>query len=48
MSKSFKKLLLEIQDLPMPEQRKVMDKKLDLWMGNNPQTDDILVIGVRM
>ena len=48
MSKAFKNLLLEIQDLPMLEQRKVMDKTLNDWMGNNSQTDDILVIGVRM
>jgi serine phosphatase RsbU (regulator of sigma subunit) len=47
-SKAFKNLLLEIQDLPMPEQRKIMDKTLSSWMGNNTQTDDILVIGVRM
>lgn len=48
MSKAFKNLLLEIQDLPMPEQRKIMDQSLSKWMGNNAQTDDILVIGVRM
>jgi len=47
-SKAFKNLLLEIQDLPMPDQRKIMDKTLSSWMGNNSQTDDILVIGVRM
>ena len=48
MSKAFKNLLLEIQDLPMPEQRKIMDQTLSSWMGNNSQTDDILVIGIRM
>ena len=48
MSKSFKKLLLEIQDLPMPEQRRILDNSLSKWMGSNAQTDDILVIGVRM
>jgi serine phosphatase RsbU (regulator of sigma subunit)/Tfp pilus assembly protein PilF len=47
-SKAFKNLLLEIQDLPMPDQRKIMDKALSSWMGTNPQTDDVLVIGVRM
>jgi serine phosphatase RsbU (regulator of sigma subunit) len=47
-SKAFKNLLLEIQDLPMPDQRKMMDKTLSSWMGTNPQTDDVLVIGVRI
>jgi serine phosphatase RsbU (regulator of sigma subunit) len=48
MSKAFKSLLLEIQELPMHDQKEVMDKALSNWMGTNPQTDDILVIGVRM
>jgi len=48
MSKGFKNLLLEIQDLPMPEQKEIMNKTLCNWMGSNSQTDDILVIGVRI
>ena len=48
MSKAFKNLLLEIQDLPMADQKEVMDKNLSNWMGKNSQTDDILVIGVRI
>jgi hypothetical protein len=46
MSKGFKSLLLEIQDLPMPEQKEKLDRTLSEWMGNNAQTDDILVVGV--
>ena len=48
MSKRFKTLLLDIQDLPMPDQKEQMNKTLCSWMGSNAQTDDILVIGVRM
>jgi len=48
MGKRFKNLLLDIQDLPMPDQKELMNKTLCNWMGNNSQTDDILVIGVRI
>jgi serine phosphatase RsbU (regulator of sigma subunit) len=48
MSKAFKSLLLEIQDLPMPEQKEKLDRTLTDWMGKNHQTDDVLVIGVRV
>ena len=48
MSKNFKVLLLEIHDQPMYEQKEILDKALTEWMGNNAQTDDILVVGVRV
>jgi len=48
MSKGFKSLLLEIQDQSMPDQKGILDKKLGDWMGSNSQTDDIMVIGVRV
>jgi serine phosphatase RsbU (regulator of sigma subunit) len=48
MSKKFKSLLLEIQDLPMPAQKEKLDNTLTDWMGKNMQTDDVLVIGVRV
>ncbi len=48
MSKPFKKMLLEIQDQPMPDQKEILDKTLSAWMGNNTQTDDVLIIGMRM
>ncbi len=48
MSKNFKKLLLDIQHLPMKEQRVKLDLTLVEWMGNISQIDDILVIGVRL
>ena len=48
MSRSFKKLLLEIQDQGMHDQKDILDKKLSDWKGSNSQLDDILVIGVRV
>lgn len=48
MSRNFKKLLLDVQHLPMKEQRIKLDLTLVEWMGNISQIDDILVIGVRL
>ncbi len=48
MTANFKKLLLEIQDQSMAEQKEILEQKLSDWMGNEPQVDDILVIGVRI
>jgi serine phosphatase RsbU (regulator of sigma subunit)/Tfp pilus assembly protein PilF len=47
-SAKFKKLLLEIHDQSMPEQKEKLEKSLGNWMGEYPQRDDILVIGVRV
>ena len=48
MTKSFKELLLEIQNQSMAEQKEILERKLSDWMGNEPQVDDILVIGIRI
>jgi serine phosphatase RsbU (regulator of sigma subunit) len=47
-SEKFKKLLLEIHDQPMYEQKEILEQNLNDWMGIHAQTDDIMVIGVRM
>jgi serine phosphatase RsbU (regulator of sigma subunit) len=47
-SNNFKKLLLEIHDNPLYEQKKILQQTLKDWMGDNPQRDDILVIGARL
>jgi serine phosphatase RsbU (regulator of sigma subunit)/Tfp pilus assembly protein PilF len=46
--KNFKKLLLEIHDQPLFEQKEILEQTLKEWMGINPQRDDILVIGARV
>ena len=48
MSKNFKNLLLKIQDRSMSDQKILIENKMAEWMGDNPQIDDILVIGVRI
>ncbi|MCD4769599.1 MAG: SpoIIE family protein phosphatase [Bacteroidales bacterium] len=47
LKKNLKKLILDIQSVPMEEQKELLDKKLIDWMGELEQIDDILVIGVR-
>jgi len=47
MSRNFKRLLLDIQDLPMRKQKEKLQEELTLWMGNISQIDDILVLGIK-
>jgi len=47
-SKNLKKLLLDIYDKPLFEQKKELQQILTDWMGENHQRDDILVIGARL
>jgi len=48
MTRKFKEILLSIQHLSMPEQEKYLDDFIENWKGNLEQTDDILVIGIRI
>ena len=48
MSKKFKNLLLEIHELPLFEQKNILEKTLSEYMGDQSQIDDILVVGVRV
>ncbi len=47
-SKSFKSLLLSIQDQPMEEQKKIIDATFEKWKGSLEQIDDVCVIGVKI
>jgi serine phosphatase RsbU (regulator of sigma subunit) len=48
MTKRFKELLASISEKPMDEQREILNKTIEDWMGTTyEQIDDILVIGVR-
>ena len=47
-SKPFKKLLIDINDKPMSEQRTILDDTIEDWKGINEQVDDILVIGIKI
>jgi serine phosphatase RsbU (regulator of sigma subunit) len=46
--KNLIKLLAEIHTLNMTEQRNRLKKNLDDWMGDLPQVDDILLLGIKI
>lgn len=48
MSKRFTKLLLEIHQLPLEEQRQKLQSVFEEWKGSNEQTDDVLVMGIKL
>lgn len=48
MYKQFKELLINIQDMSMPEQCAALHKRFEAWKGNLPQVDDVLVIGIKI
>jgi serine phosphatase RsbU (regulator of sigma subunit) len=48
LNKNFRNLLIEINDLPMTEQKEVLTETLESWQGDTPQVDDILVIGLKI
>jgi serine phosphatase RsbU (regulator of sigma subunit) len=47
-TKRFKDLLLEVTNLPMNEQKLVLEKRIEEWRGDIEQIDDILVAGIRI
>ncbi len=48
MSKRFRELLLSVSTEPLQKQREILDVKLDLWMGDISQIDDIIVLGIKI
>jgi len=44
----FKRLLSEICQLPMNEQKQILENKFTEWKRNFDQTDDVLVVGVKI
>jgi ligand-binding sensor domain-containing protein/serine phosphatase RsbU (regulator of sigma subunit) len=40
--------LLDIHRLPMFKQKEILEKNLKEWMGDNVQTDDITIVGIRL
>src|SRR5690606_10217988 len=48
MTKKLKNLLLEIHHLPMEEQKEVLLNSFQAWKGAAHQTDDVLVMGVKL
>lgn len=48
LSKKLHKLLLQIHELPMEEQMNLLEKAITEWKGAREQTDDILVMGIKI
>jgi serine phosphatase RsbU (regulator of sigma subunit) len=48
MRKTFKDLLRRVAPLEMEAQKEALQHEFDSWKGSNEQTDDILVIGIRI
>jgi len=47
-SSTLKTLLTGIYNLPLPQQKEVLEERFSDWKGNNFQIDDVLVMGLRM
>ena len=47
MVKKLKEKLVELADLPMIKQGEELDKTFEDWKGDNPQIDDVTIIGIR-
>jgi len=47
-TKRFKENLIAISDKNLSEQYTILSQNLDNWKGNEPQTDDIVVIGLKI
>jgi len=47
LSKNFKSLLLKVSQKSMNEQKEILENAFLEWQGENPQTDDTLIIGIR-
>ena len=46
--KQFRQLLFDNSQKPMHEQNKILDTVIEEWRGDEPQIDDIVVVGVRL
>ncbi len=47
LKKRFKLLLNEIKDMPLPEQKNVLEGIFEKWKSDKNQTDDVTVMGIR-
>ncbi|PKQ70018.1 tetratricopeptide repeat protein [Raineya orbicola] len=48
MNKNLKETFMLVAELPLQEQKRELLKKFMDWKGNFPQTDDVLVVGMRL
>jgi len=48
MTKNFQELLIRIAQDKMIAQKKILLHTLDKWRGNYDQTDDVMILGIRI
>lgn len=48
MHKQLRNIFVEIAELPVDEQREIINQRFENWKGGLEQVDDVLVIGVRV
>ncbi|MCU0459926.1 MAG: SpoIIE family protein phosphatase [Bacteroidales bacterium] len=48
LRKHLRRLILDIQNYHMSKQKEILEERLVTWMGKSPQTDDILIVGIRI
>jgi serine phosphatase RsbU (regulator of sigma subunit)/Tfp pilus assembly protein PilF len=46
--KQLEELLIEIHQMPLEEQKQRLNEEIEKWKGNKEQTDDILLIGIKI
>jgi serine phosphatase RsbU (regulator of sigma subunit) len=47
-SKQFRQWLIEVHQLPMKSQKDELEQRYEDWKGNNEQTDDVCIVGVKI
>lgn len=48
LSSRFKKMVLEIANLSIPDQKRIIKDRIEEWQGSFPQVDDMLIVGIRV
>jgi serine phosphatase RsbU (regulator of sigma subunit) len=48
MKSKLKEMLFEIHQQDFELQKDIANKRIEQWMGNTHQTDDILLIGFKL
>jgi PAS domain S-box-containing protein len=47
-TRAWLEYLRDLQNLPLPQQKQILEDTIHSWQGENQQTDDILIIGIEI
>jgi serine phosphatase RsbU (regulator of sigma subunit) len=47
-TRTWLEYLRDLQNLPLLQQKQILENTIQSWRGENQQTDDILVIGLEI